>query len=388
MNPPRENLTSHSALWPCRVVGYLAALSAALAVLFGTAQISWASGGTGRVTPFIAALVLGVGLGTIWEITLRHAAAVETSSGMVAVLLSALSATGVGLATGAWLLVSLLGGGLAIQVHQREWLDTAIAAINIVAGNASYEDNMPGYVKTATENLRKSAQREAEGHGPSKKPGEKGVWDEILSGVAALEKIHGNVTGQQANRDEALRFVRLDLQEAESASALFDHARFGVAANNLVEHLNAAINIQLTPSVSGILTGIFSGQGRSLLESTVNGLRDTVADINKKRREVAVPVYRPIDARNAVVEHPSWLVWLIGIAIECSTLCLTLILLALPREPETGETEPAPMLALPAPTNTSRKPAATVKRGRGRPRNPTPNDAEKFPQPVRRTAAR
>ncbi len=293
--------TSQTHLTLARVAAFATSCAAAFAVGLGISGEAFASGGAYVALPFLAAAVVAILLTSGWHVALGYAAhtrelherAIAFGFGVVLFL--------IGVGCSGWFLASMLGGNAALESHQHEYLDRLTAAMNIAAGNAASERNILSALDSAASNLDKTANAEGSNGIISGRVGQKVVYAALKNAAASMASMRAALDAKGEERDEFLARARDEMREALRASAAHDATLFQESTANAASAIAAANAIRFAPSLAGLGNGLAPNYARGVIDEAVSNVHAAALTISKQRRTVDIPVYEPIDAKQAIL---------------------------------------------------------------------------------------
>jgi hypothetical protein len=354
--PPRE--TSKLALLSLRAVALGNCALCTGAVALGTYPEALAEGGANVVLPLGAAAVLGIGLGTAWHFILgiaSHAEKGETHKKALAACLGAVLC-GVGFGTSAWFLASKIGGASAVQSVRLEHVRKLSDGLNVAALNAGSEQGLIASLDGGASALKSSAAREAKGTGASGRVGEKAVYESLMILAESISDTANAMRDGKKRRDDLLASGERNIAEAaKAATAGSDGTAFQQAATRAGRAIADADNIHLRDYAGNIGGGVVvAAKARPIVDDVISRMKQALDRAEDSRRPLALPVFVPVTAKEAVILNPPPLAWIAAGVIEFLPLIGLSILLLLWREHDDddrrgGGEAPAPVVIPPAP---------------------------------------
>lgn len=328
--PVRARPTSHGHLTLARVAAFATSVSAGVAVGLVVLPDAWQSGGLMVAAPLIPAVVVTLGLASAWHMLLGYGAHAKKLHERAIAFGLGFALFLVGAGSSAWSLVSLIGGQGALQSYRLTYVERLKEGESAITSNATVDSGLIGALDTASGNLASMADAEAKSGLISGKVGRavvfatlKNASDSVAAKSAALGKL-------QDGRAQLLAQAQDTIEDASRAASQNDRAAFEEAAAKAASELRAASAIRLTVSDLGI--GMALDHARAPIERVINDVSSVMRDVNARQRRVDIPLYRPIDARMAVLANPQPLPWIVAMVIETLPLTLLGLLLTLWRE--------------------------------------------------------
>jgi hypothetical protein len=301
------------------------------------------SGAFGGILAVAVGIVAACGLATGWHYTLGVAAhAVEPHKKAQAFVLGVFLC-GIGAATSAWFLAEKIGGASALQTYQLGHVQELHKAYDTVGANVASEQGLLAAIEAGGTALRNTAESEnAAALISSGKRGKGVVYRTLNDAADNLASMATKLQSIAGERDEKLTDAKRTLSEATRAIAARDAAQFESAASRAATEISAADQMRLTTTVSGLGNGVTTDYARTPIAAAFGEINKVARLANSNRREVTVPVYVPIDAKEAVKTNPPVLAWLAALLIEAIPLILLAVLLVLWREERDDADEQAP----------------------------------------------
>ncbi len=135
-------------------------------------------------------------------------------------------------------------------------------------------------------------------------------------------------------RDDLFAHARDDIRDAMRASAAHDTAMFQESTADAASTIAAANAIRFAPGLAGLGNGLAPNYAHGVIDAAVSNVHSAALVISKQRRAVDIPLYEPIDAKQAILSHPQPLAWIVAVVIELLPLVMLGLLLALWRDEE------------------------------------------------------
>ena len=348
--PPERDI-SKFALNSIRWVALGSSGLSGLALGSGTYPDAVASSGAfGGVLAVAVGIVAAGGLATGWHYTLGIASHAEEPHKKALAAVLGVGLCGIGAATSAWFLCEKIGGASALQTYQVGYVQELRNAHDTVGANGAAEQGILAAIETGGAALRSKAESEDAAALISGKRRGKGVVYRTLNDAADnLANMATKLQSIAGERDEKLTDAKRTLDEATRAIAARDAAQFETAATRAATEISAADRMRLAATASGLGSSQTSDYARAPIAATFDEIRKVTRLANNNRREVMVPVFVPIDAKEAVKTNPPVLAWMAALLIETIPLILLAVLLVLWREERDDNDEQAPPASIAEP---------------------------------------
>lgn len=328
--PPRP--TSHRYLILASVAAFATSLSAGVAVGLGVLPDAWASGGLMIFVPPLLAVVATLGLASAWHLLLGYGAHAEKLHERSIAFGFGFALFLVGAGCSGWFLASLIGGHAALQGYELAYVERLRTAAGVVSGNMTVDGGVIGALSTAAGNLSNTAEAEGKSGLISGKAGRSVVYATLRNAADGMAAKSTALAGIQESRQQQIAQAQDAIEDASRAASEGDGAAFEEAAAKAAAQLRDAGANRLTVSDLGI--GMATGYAREPIERAIAAVAAVMRDANARQRRVEIPLYRPIDARMAVVVNPQPLPWIVAMVIEALPLIFLGLLLTVWRERE------------------------------------------------------
>ena len=310
----------------------------------------------GCLLAFGVGIVIAAGIATGWHYALGLAAHTEEDGEpekkAQAVVIAAFLLF-VGCGTSGWYLTSRIGGANAEQQHQLEHTQKLAGSADAVKSNSGLDDGLVASVETSASAMRSAAESEREAGLMSHGQRGAGVVYRTLNDAADnMRDMAAKLRDLVASRDNHLKHTLQNLVEARKAAASHDTGHFEEAVARAASEIAAADQTPILATASTLRPGVVTSNSRATIEAAFNDIGRAAGLVAENRREVSVPVYVPIDAKQAVIAHPPILAWVAALLIEGIPLILLAVLLILWRNddddsaPPAVESEPRPRSSL------------------------------------------
>ena len=336
-----ERPTSKRGLALARCVALGSSALCGLAVGLGTyPDVTASAGPMNFVLPFALAPVIAFGLAASWHFVLGLAAhANELHKQAIAVGLG-VALFSVGCGTSAWFLCSKLGGASALQAYQLDHVQKLKDAAEIVAVNSASEQGLISAVDAGATALRATAEAEGSTGLLSGRAGKSVVYQSLMNAAQSVSAMSRSLKQQAEDRDEGLTRAEHNLSDASRAVAARNAAQFEEHVARAASQISAADKVRLTAAASGLGVGlVVADKARPAVDMAFAEIGRAAHGVGENRRDVSVPIYVPIGAKEAVITNPPTLAWIASILIEALPFAMLGILLALWREERDGNNE-------------------------------------------------
>jgi hypothetical protein len=295
-------------------------------------------------------IVAACGLATGWHYTLNIGAHAEEPHKKALAAVLGVALCGIGAATSAWFLAEKIGGASALQTYQLAYVRKERAALDTAEANAAAEQGLLATIEAREAALRSKAESEdAAALISSGKRGKGVVYRTLNDAADSLANMATKLQSIAGERDEKLADAKRTLGEATRAIAAHDAAQFETAATRAATEISAADRMRLTATASGLGNGVTTDYARAPIAAAFGEIIKVARLTNNNRLEVRLPVYVPIDAKEAVKTFPPVLAWTAALLIETIPLILLGVLLVLWREERDDDDEQAPPALLAEP---------------------------------------
>lgn len=324
-----------------RIVGFVAAISAGLAVGLGSYTDIVASDGPANfILPFVIAIAVALGLGAGWHVVLAMGSVARSPQARAMVLSLGLGLAVIGAGTSAWFLAAKIGGSTAVSSHQQIYLTDLNEAEQKIAANHARERVLIAVAGRGQSALENTALDEGNFGAVSGKAGFKTVFSALKNAAGGLQDTQSELQRLADRTDGLLSQARHSIDEAGKAIAARDDRKFEDAIGVAVSRLGDANRIRLSNTLLGAGDIDASGPAATNVANVVDGMRRAVRSVSSELRPVTIPAYVPMDAKTAVVTYPQPLPWLMAILIECLPLLMLGIMMAVS---VAHETQPSAM---------------------------------------------
>lgn len=309
-------------------VCYIQGLMTGFGLLAGIQpRMSLLHGIWGYVLPFVVCFGCMYCLGSAWHYNVKFAAVTKSVRGMVIALLVSVVFTGFGVATSGRYLVAKIDGIGALREHELDYADRLDATLAASEDRASADRPVMNKLSGAGQGLRGTQENEKK-YGPiSGKPGAKGVYDTLGQEASLFDTRLHEAQVSDGRRTGYLNDARQALVEARGAADADDEAEYLRQVNAARAKIGEANKISLLDVTAGIGAGLVTDLARRPFEEAKREVDDFIASAREKQVGVDIPVFRKIDAEDAVLEHPPVMAWIMAVSIEAFPLMMVLLIL-------------------------------------------------------------
>ncbi len=345
--PPTSKLALSALQW----VALGSAVLCGLAIALGTYPDAIASSGAvGILLPLGVGVVVACSLGAGWHFTLGIAAHAEETHRKALSAVLGVGLCAIGCATSAWFLTSKIGGASAVQAYQLDYVQKLREALDTVSVNAAAEQGLVAAIETGGGSLAATAESENSSGLFSGKRGKSVVYRTLADAADSLARMATKLQTIADDRDEQLTEAKRSLDEATRAVATHDAAQFESAATKAANEISAADRTHLTTTASSLGIGVSADYARVPIAAAFSEISKVAALVNENRRDVSVPIYEPISAKDAVITNPPVLAWVASLLVEALPLLMLCVLVVLGREErdddDDSQAPPAPVTEL------------------------------------------